>query len=46
MSRARRPRMAAADRYGTKPSDVYALLVEDVGMRIFDADGTRAVLGG
>jgi FkbM family methyltransferase len=31
--------LGAADRYGTKPSDVYALLVEDVGMRIFDADG-------
>jgi FkbM family methyltransferase len=29
----------AADRYGTKPSDVYELLVDDVGLRIFDADG-------
>jgi hypothetical protein len=31
--------VGAADRYGTKPSDVYALLVEDLGMRIFDDDG-------
>jgi FkbM family methyltransferase len=31
--------VGGADRYGTTPSDVYALLVEDVGLRIFDADG-------
>jgi FkbM family methyltransferase len=32
--------VGAADRYGTKPCDVYDLLVEDVGLRIFDSDGT------
>jgi FkbM family methyltransferase len=31
--------VGAADRYGTRPADVYELLVEDVGPRIFDADG-------
>jgi FkbM family methyltransferase len=31
--------VGAADRYGTKPSDVHELLVGDVGLRIFDADG-------
>jgi FkbM family methyltransferase len=31
--------VGAADRYGTKPTDVYELLVDDVGLRIFDADG-------
>jgi FkbM family methyltransferase len=31
--------VGAADRYGTKPADVYDLLVDDVGLRIFDADG-------
>jgi FkbM family methyltransferase len=31
--------VGAADRYGTRPADVYELLVQDVGLRIFDADG-------
>jgi FkbM family methyltransferase len=31
--------IGAADRYGTRPADVYELLVRDVGLRIFDADG-------
>jgi FkbM family methyltransferase len=31
--------VGGADMYGTKPSDVYELLVDDVGLRIFDADG-------
>jgi FkbM family methyltransferase len=32
--------VGAAENYGTKSSDIYELLVEDVGLRIFDADGT------
>lgn len=32
--------IGGADRYGTRPTDVYDLLVDDVGLRIFDADGT------
>jgi FkbM family methyltransferase len=29
----------ASDYYGTRPADVYRLLVEEAGLRIFDADG-------
>jgi FkbM family methyltransferase len=29
----------ASDYYGTRPGDVYRLLVEEAGMRIFDTDG-------
>lgn len=29
----------ASDHYGTRPADVHRLLVDEVGMRIFDADG-------
>lgn len=29
----------ASDRYGTRPADVHRLLVGELGMRIFDADG-------
>jgi FkbM family methyltransferase len=29
----------ASDYYGTRPSDVYRLLVHEAGMRIFDTDG-------
>ena len=29
----------ASDYYGTRPVDVYRLLVEEAGLRIFDADG-------
>jgi FkbM family methyltransferase len=32
--------IGGADRYGTRPTEVYDLLAEDVGLRIFDADGT------
>ena len=31
--------IGASERYGTGPSDVYALLVDELGMRIFDLDG-------
>lgn len=31
--------IGAADRYGTRPAEVYELLAQDVGLRIFDADG-------
>jgi len=29
----------ASDYYGTRPADVYRLLVEEAGLRIFDVDG-------
>ena len=29
----------ASEHYGTRPADLYRLLVEEVGMRVFDADG-------
>lgn len=31
--------LGASDRYGTRPADVHGLLVGELGMRIFDADG-------
>jgi FkbM family methyltransferase len=32
--------VGASDRYGTRSSELYELLVDDLGMRIFDLDGT------
>jgi FkbM family methyltransferase len=31
--------LGSSDHYGTRPGDVYRLLVEESGMRIFDTDG-------
>ena len=31
--------VGASERYGTTPGDIHGLLVEDLGMRIFDLDG-------
>jgi hypothetical protein len=31
--------LGGADRYGSGPADVWAILAEDVGLRIYDLDG-------
>lgn len=33
--------LGSADHYGTDPGDIFALLTEQAGLRIFDLDGTR-----
>lgn len=35
-----------SDLYGTRPSDVYKLLCDEVGLRLFDLDGNQLTLEG
>ncbi len=37
--------LGSADHYGTDPGEVFALLTEQAGLRVFDLEGTRYDLG-